>query len=95
MTRNYNTDYKNSQTERKTPRERFQKVGLDRAENIIKSIQVFGKCHNTYSYEYSEQEISKIFKEIRTTLRETELLFTTNKKNSNGNVFNNLRDRFQ
>lgn len=91
MTGNYNANYQNSETERKTPRERFQKVGLDRAENIIKSIQVFGKCHNTYSYEYSEQEISKIFKEIRATLRETELLFTHKKNNSNGNKFNNLR----
>lgn len=92
-----NSSYDHTETpskrNQKTPRQRFQKVGIDRAENIVKAIELFGNCHNQYTYEYEEQEIKRIFKEIRATLKKTELLFLHKSKKTNGSVFGNIRDQ--
>lgn len=82
----------NQNTTHKSPRARFKKVGIDRAENIVKMIEVFGKCHNRYTYEYEEDEIKKIFKQLRASLRETEQLFLHKTNKNNGSVFGKLRN---
>ena len=92
MTSDINSSESSDLKAHKTPRARFQKVGIDRAENIVKAIEVFGKCHNRYTYEYKEDEIKKIFKHLRTSLRETEALFLNDGKKNNGSVFSNLRE---
>ena len=53
---------------RKTPRERFQKVSLDRAENLIRAIKLWGNTANRFAYEYKEKEIELIYKTINEEL---------------------------
>ena len=53
---------------RKTPRERFQKVSIDRAENLIRAIKLWGNTANRFAYEYEKKEIEIIYKTIKKEL---------------------------
>ena len=52
-------------------RERFEKVATNRVKNILKYLDLLGNCSNTYTYEYDQQDIDKIFKAISKKLSET------------------------
>ena len=49
---------------------------------VLKSLKILGNCSNRSAYEYSENEVKKIFKEIEETTRNTKAKFhyTKNKK---------------
>ncbi len=61
-------------------KERFQKVAVNRTNNIINSIQLLGNCANKSNYEYSEEEVKKIFAAIEKELKNTKAKFTTKSK---------------
>jgi len=45
-------------------RERFKKLAVSRTNEVLKRLKVLGNCANRSAYEYSEEEINKIFTEI-------------------------------
>lgn len=59
-------------------RERFKRVASRRVQSIIDGLSSLSNCANTNNYEYSEEEVFKMFKAIKEELRNTETVFKTN-----------------
>lgn len=56
-------------------RERFKRLGAQRTNAVLQKIKVLGNCANRSAYEYTEEEINKIFLEIERRVRETKSKF--------------------
>ena len=56
-------------------RERFVRLAEARTNKIIDMIQLLGNCSNTYTYEYTQQDIDQIFSAIETEVREAKKKF--------------------
>lgn len=61
-------------------RERFQVLAENRTNNVIHSIRILSHCANKSLYEYTSEEIEKIFKAIEETLNEAKMQFRDKKK---------------
>ena len=59
-----------------TKRERFVRLAEARTNKIIDMIQLLGNCSNTSTYEYSQQDIDKIFSAIEYEVREAKKKFS-------------------
>ena len=53
----------------KEKKEKFKKLATSRTNNVLKSLKILGNCSNRSAYDYSEEEVQKIFKEIETEAR--------------------------
>lgn len=53
-------------------RDRFIRLATYRTNEIIKRIRVLGNCANRSAYEYNQDDIEKIFSEIKRKIREVE-----------------------
>ena len=58
-------------------RERFEKVASKRVQNIIDSLNSLSKCSNTYNYEYSSEDVDKIFKALNLRLNNVKTQFVS------------------
>ncbi len=56
-------------------RDRFVRIVESRVNKIITSLENLGKCSNKRNYEYSENDVRKIFREIDRKVKETKLQF--------------------
>lgn len=56
-------------------RERFKRLGVYRTNEVLKKLKVLGNCSNRSAYEYTEEEIGKIFLEIERAVKETKSKF--------------------
>ena len=56
-------------------RERFKRLATQRTNAVLLRLKVLGNCANRSAYEYSEDEINKIFLEIERRVRETKAKF--------------------
>ena len=70
----------------KKPEERFLEIAPKRVDRVIKSIQSLSKC-STRHYKYSEKQVNKMFRAIKTELRVAEDKFRTNGKSKSGFKF--------
>ena len=61
-------------------RERFRRVASKRTNEIMEKIRILGNCSNKSSYEYSQEEISKIFSTIERQLKNTKAKFTSKRE---------------
>ena len=61
-------------------RERFLTVAEARTNAILEKIRILGNCANRSLYDYTEEEVNKIFKVIQDKLNETKMKFKTGKK---------------
>lgn len=52
-----------------TPNEKFKRIASARTQKIIDMIELLGNCSNAYVYEYSDEEVKKIFDAIETELK--------------------------
>lgn len=57
------------------PRERFLGVAESRTNSILDKIRVLGHCSNRILYQYTPEEINKIFKTIDEELNQTKAKF--------------------
>ncbi len=55
--------------------DRFRRLASQRTNNVLKSIKILGNCSNKSSYNYTEEEVNKIFSEIERQLKETKSIF--------------------
>lgn len=62
-------------------RERFIRLANYRTNEVLKRLQVLGNCSNRSAYEYTENEINKIFMEIEKTVKETKAKFSFSRRN--------------
>jgi len=56
-------------------RERFKRLAQHRTIEVLRRLKVLGNCANRSAYDYTEEEINKIFSEIEKKVRETKAKF--------------------
>ncbi len=63
-------------------RERFKRLATARTNAILQKLKVLGNCANRQAYEYSEDEVEKIFATIDKYLKsiKSKFLFTKEEK---------------
>ena len=59
-----------------TRSDRFKRIAEKRTNDIIRRIQLLGNCSNRSSYDYTDQQVSKIFAAIDKELKAAKLRFT-------------------
>lgn len=52
-----------------TAEEKFKRIASARTQKIIDMVHLLGNCSNTYTYEYTEEEVNKIFSTIEKELQ--------------------------
>ena len=60
-------------------KEKFKRLADYRTNEILKKIKVLGNCSNKSAYEYTEEDINKIFSAIDKKTRETKAKFRFSK----------------
>lgn len=63
-----------------TRHERFKRVASKRTNDILERIRILGNCSNRSSYEYTKEEVNKIFSEIDKQLKLTKAKFMAGKR---------------
>lgn len=61
-------------------KERFTVLAENRTNNIINGLRILSNCTNKALYEYTNEEIDKIFKAIEEALVEAKMQFKDKKK---------------
>ena len=61
-------------------RERFRRLGEQRTNAVLQKLKVLGNCSNRSAYDYTEEEVNKIFSEIERRVKETKAKFHFPKK---------------
>ena len=56
-------------TKQENRRERFKRIASRRTEKILEDLRILGNCANRSAYDYSDEEIAKIFYTIENQLR--------------------------
>lgn len=56
-------------------RERFKRLATQRTNAVLLKVKVLGNCSNRSAYEYTEDEVNKIFTEIDRRLKEAKAKF--------------------
>lgn len=65
----------NTIAKNETRKDRFKRLATLRTNVVLKRLKVLGNCSNRSTYEYTEEEINKIFSEIERKVRETKAKF--------------------
>lgn len=63
-----------------TRHDRFKRIASKRTNDILEKIRILGNCSNKSSYEYTEEEVNKIFSEIDKQLKLTKARFMAGKR---------------
>lgn len=64
-------------------REKFVRLAEARTNKIIDTLQLLGNCSNTSVYEYTSDDVDKIFQAIELEVREARKKFTKTEDNKN------------
>lgn len=54
---------------------KFRELAIRRTNNVLKQVRILGNLSNRNAYEYTEEEISKIFSEVDKRIKETRAKF--------------------
>jgi len=60
--------------------ERFLRLATKRVSSILKSFRILGNCSKKNNYEYTSEQIEKMFESLQVALNSTEAKFTPSKK---------------
>jgi len=66
--------------EQESRHDRFKRIASKRTNEILEKIRILGNCSNKSSYEYTEEEINRIFSEIDKQLKLTKAKFLAGKR---------------
>lgn len=58
-----------------TKRERFKRLAEQRTNAVLHKLKVLGNCSNRSAYEYTEEEINRIFATVERTVRDMKSKF--------------------
>ena len=61
-------------------RDRFRRLATLRTNTVLKRLKVLGNCSNRSAYEYTEDDLNKIFAEIERAMKDTKAKFHFPKK---------------
>ena len=56
-------------------RERFKRLASQRTNTILKKLKILGNCSNRSAYDFTEDDIDKIFSEIEKAVKEAKAKF--------------------
>ena len=56
-------------------KERFKRLATYRTNEILKRLKIIGNCSNRSAYDYTEEEVNKIFSEIERKVKEVRAKF--------------------
>ncbi len=63
-----------------TPSEKFKRLATARTNAVLEKLRILGNCSNNSVYEYTEEDIEKIFSTIEKQVKETRTVFIYNIK---------------
>ena len=63
-----------------TRQQRFKRIAETRTNKILDMLKLLGNCSNTGNYEYSEDDVKKIFSAIENELKITKSKFIKSAK---------------
>lgn len=63
-----------------TKQERFKRLAKLRGDRVLKDIQLLGNLSNKNNYNYTDQDVRKLFSALEEELRISKARFTSNKK---------------
>ncbi len=61
-------------------KERFKRVAEGRTNKIIDQIRLLGNCSNRSNYEYSDEDVKKIFSAIEQELRDAKAKYQSRER---------------
>ena len=61
--------------EKESRHDRFRRIVSRRTNEILEKIRILGNCSDKSSYEYTEEEINKVFSEIKKQMKLTKCKF--------------------
>jgi hypothetical protein len=67
---------------KETKREAFVRLASKRTEAVIDRVRVLSNCANPYAYEYTDEDIRKIFSAIEKELRAARAKFSAREQKS-------------
>jgi hypothetical protein len=59
-----------------TKRQRFIRIGERRVNKILDDLESLGKCSNKRNYQYSDEDVKKIFKAVEDKMKSIRGLFS-------------------
>ena len=65
-------------TQKETKREKFVRLGEKRVNTILEEFRKLGNLSNKRNYEYSDDDVKKMFLELGKALRKTREFFSDN-----------------
>jgi hypothetical protein len=60
--------------------ERFRRVAARRVNNVLNAVRLLSQCSNRRLYEYSDEEVRRMFREIERELRAAKQSFSSQDK---------------
>jgi hypothetical protein len=63
-------------------REKFKRLATYRTNSVLHTLKLIGNLSNKSNYEYSEEEVRKIFNAIENEIRVTKTRFLNHKNNT-------------
>ncbi len=71
---------KQSKRSNESQKERFKRLASKRTNEVLRKLKVLGNCANTQAYEYTSEEVNKIFSAIHQKVKEIEAKFRTSRE---------------
>ncbi|HIC90792.1 MAG TPA: hypothetical protein EYP21_01755 [Syntrophaceae bacterium] len=68
------------ETFKETPHDRFKRLATKRTNEILRKLKILGNCSNRQVYEYTDEDIDKIFSAIERKVREVKAKFRASKE---------------
>lgn len=68
-------------------RERFENVAARRTQKILDLLDILGNCSNKSNYEYTDEDVRKMFSSIKDKVKSTEAAFGNAINRSEKNKF--------
>ena len=63
-----------------TRKDRFKRIASKRTNEVLDKIRILGNCANKSSYDYTDEEVNKIFFEIDKQLKLIKARFSSSKR---------------
>ncbi len=63
-----------------TRKDRFKRIASKRTNEVLDKIRILGNCANKSSYDYTDEEVNKIFFEIDKQLKLIKARFLSSKR---------------
>ncbi len=63
-------------------RNNFKRLAVSRTKEVLRRLKILSNCANRSHYDYTEEEVGKVFSEIEKKLREAKSKFTFSHKDN-------------